>query len=99
MNIIKVVRNTVITTIIGVALFSFSGCGGVDETMMAELNNLRGEVNSLESEANSLKEERSRLEREIADKNAKLQQCEKDKEETKANLKKLPGTTSGNSGM
>jgi cell division protein FtsB len=37
-----------------------------------------------------LKEERSRLEREIAEKNAKLQQCEKDKEETRANLNKLP---------
>ncbi|RPI73234.1 MAG: hypothetical protein EHM47_06495 [Ignavibacteriales bacterium] len=98
MNIIKVVKNTMITTVIGVTLLLWSGCGGVDEAMMAELNNLRDEVNSLESEANSLKEERSTLEREIADKNAKLQQCEKDKEETRANLNKLP-TSTGNTGM
>lgn len=99
MNIIKVVKSTMITTVVGVTLLMWSGCGGVDETMMAELNNLRSEVNSLESEANSLKEDRSRLEREIADKNAKLQQCEKDKEETRANLKKLPSGTGNNSGM
>jgi hypothetical protein len=37
-----------------------------------------------------LKDERAKLEREIADKNAKLQQCAKDKEETKVNLTKLP---------
>ena len=89
MNIIKVVRNTMITVALGFVLLAWSGCGGVDETQLAQLNDLRNEVNSLETEANSLKEERSRLEKEIADKNAKLQQCEKDKEETKANLNKL----------
>ncbi|HSP87366.1 MAG TPA: hypothetical protein VLN45_04485 [Ignavibacteriaceae bacterium] len=90
MNIIKVVKNTMVTAALGILIVAWSGCGGVSEEMMAELNGLRNEVNSLESEANTLKEERSRLEREIADKNAKLQQCEKDKEETRANLKKLP---------
>ena len=44
----------------------------------------------LEKEANSLKDERSKLEKDIAEKNAKLQQCAKDKAETKANLEKLP---------
>ena len=82
-----------VAAVLGTTLVVWSGCGGVDETQMAELNNLRDEVNSLESEANSLKEERSRLEREIAEKNAKLQQCEKDKEETRANLNKLPTGT------
>lgn len=89
MNIIKVVRNTVITAVIGFTVLAWSGCGLSDE-QIAELNGLREEVKSLESEASTLKEERSRLERDIADKNAKLQQCEKDKEETRANLKKLP---------
>ncbi len=90
MNIIKVVRNTMITAVIGFTVLAWSGCGGLSDAQIAELNGLREEVNSLESEANTLKEERSRLERDIADKNAKLQQCEKDKEETRANLKKLP---------
>jgi septal ring factor EnvC (AmiA/AmiB activator) len=89
MNIIKVIRNTIVTAIIAFTVIVWSGCGGVSEAQMAELNNLRNEVRSLESEANSLKEERSRLEREIADKNAKLQQCERDKEETQRNLQKI----------
>lgn len=89
MNIIKVIRNTMVTAIVAFTVIVWSGCGGVSEAQMAELNNLRNEVRSLESEANSLKEERSRLEREIADKNAKLQQCERDKEEARSNLQKL----------
>lgn len=91
MNLFKIVRNTMMAAALGFVLLAWSGCGGVDETQLAELNNLRNEVSSLESEAESLKNERSRLEREVADKNAKLQQCEKDKEETKSNLQKLPG--------
>lgn len=90
MNITKVLRNTAVLASITVATVMFSGCGGVSEAQMEELNNLRNEVNSLEQEANQLRDERSRLEREIAEKNAKLQQCARDKEETQANLEKLP---------
>jgi septal ring factor EnvC (AmiA/AmiB activator) len=90
MKVLKVIRNTAFIASFAIALFIWSGCGGVDEAQMAELNNLRNEVSSLNSEAESLKEQRSTLEREIAEKNAKLQQCEKDKEETRANLEKLP---------
>jgi septal ring factor EnvC (AmiA/AmiB activator) len=90
MNITKVLRNTVVIAGLTVALAVFSGCGGVSEAQMEELNNLRNEVNSLEQEANQLRDERSRLEREVAEKSAKLQQCARDKEETRANLEKLP---------
>jgi chromosome segregation ATPase len=90
MTIIKVVRNSVIIGSFVIAAFMMNGCGGVNEEMMAELNNLRSEVSSLETEASSLKDERARLEREMAEKNAKLQQCAKDKETTQANLQKLP---------
>lgn len=90
MKIIHVVRNTVVIATFAVAAAMVSGCGGVSEAQFQELKNLRAEVSSLEKEANQLKEERSRLEREIAEKNAKLQQCQKDKEQTQANLDKLP---------
>lgn len=90
MKVLKVIRNTAFIASFAIALFIWSGCGGVSEAQLAELNNLRNEVSSLNSEAESLKEQRSTLEREIAEKNAKLQQCEKDKEETRANLEKLP---------
>ncbi len=90
MKITKVLRNTVVIASIAVATTIFSGCGGLSEAQIEELNTLRNEVTSLEQEANQLRDERSRLEREIAEKNAKLQQCARDKEETQANLEKLP---------
>lgn len=90
MKIIRVVRNTAIVATLVITTAVMSGCGGVSEAQLEELNNLRSEVNSLESEANSLKQERASLEKDIAEKNAKLQQCAKDKEEARANLDKLP---------
>ncbi len=90
MKIIQVVRNTAFIATLAVSAAMVSGCGGVSEAQMQELKNLRAEVSSLEKEANQLKDERSALEREIAEKNAKLQQCQKDKEQTQANLDKLP---------
>ena len=90
MKLIKLVRNTTVIAAFAVAVAMFSGCGGVSEAQMEELKNLRAEVNSLQAEANSLRDERSSLERDIAEKNAKLQQCERDKEQTRANLEKLP---------
>jgi septal ring factor EnvC (AmiA/AmiB activator) len=90
MTIRKLVRNIVVIATFSLSAAFISGCGGVDEAQMAELQNLRSEVNALETEANNLKQERSNLERDIAEKNAKLQQCAKDKEQTRANLQKLP---------
>lgn len=90
MNILKTVRGAVVVLSFAVAAILMSGCGGVSEAQMNELNTLRSEVSSLESQSTTLKDERTRLERDIAEKNAKLQQCAKDKEETRANLDKLP---------
>ncbi len=90
MNIMKTVRNSAIIATFAISAAFMSGCGGVSEAQMNDLNNLRSEVQSLESQANQLKDQRSSLEKDMAAKNSKLQQCEKDKEETKANLDKLP---------
>ena len=90
MKLIKLVRNTAVIATFVAATAVLSGCGGVSEAQMQELKNLRAEVNSLQAEANSLRDERSSLEKDIAERNAKLQQCERDKEQTKANLEKLP---------
>ncbi len=75
----------------GIALIvaMLTGCGGVSEEQMAELNALRAEVKSLEKDVNDMKAEKAKLEREIAEKNAKLDQCAKDKEATKANLEAM----------
>ena len=90
MNISKYVRSTIVIAAFAITAFVMSGCGGVSDAEMAQLNDLRSEVKSLQTTADSLKEERSNLEKDIAAKNAKLQECAKDKEETKANLDKLP---------
>lgn len=90
MNLTKAIRNLVIVAVFTASASFLTGCGGLSEAQMEELRNLRSEVSSLEAEAKSLKDERAKLEREMADKNAKLQQCAKDKEETKVNLTKLP---------
>lgn len=71
-------------------LITITGCGGVSEEEMAQLESLRQEVNSLNSEINSLRGEKTKLEREIGEKNAKLEQCARDKEETRKNLENLP---------
>ena len=89
MNILKVVRNTAFVAAFVVTTALISGCGGVSDAQMQQLNDLRSEVNSLQTKADSLKDERSNLEKELAEKNAKLQQCEKDKQETQANLQKM----------
>jgi septal ring factor EnvC (AmiA/AmiB activator) len=73
---------------IGIAMFA--GCGGVSDAQYAELNALREEVKSLEAQANSLKDQKAQLESDIQTVNRKLAECNKQKEETKANLEKLP---------
>jgi predicted nucleic acid-binding Zn-ribbon protein len=73
-----------------VSIGLLAGCGGLSEAQIAELNALRDEVKSLETEANSLKDQKSQLESEIQTINRKLAECNKQKEETKANLEKLP---------
>jgi len=90
MKLIKVAKSLVIVFAITMSASFWAGCGGLSEAQLEELRNLRSEVSSLEAEAKSLKDERARLEKEMADKNAKLQQCKKDQEETKVNLTKLP---------
>ncbi len=89
MKVIKVVRNTAIIAVFAGAAAILNGCGGVSDAQMAELNNLKSEVSSLQAQSNSLKEQRADLQKEIAAKNAKLEDCKKQKEETKANLDKM----------
>ncbi|GAB4131712.1 MAG: hypothetical protein Fur0015_05430 [Ignavibacteriales bacterium] len=87
MNKIKWLINSSVF-ILAVSMFTV-GCGGVDEAQLAQLESLRAEVKSLEKESNSLKSEKTKLEREIAEQQAKLDQCNKEKAEKKANLEKI----------
>ncbi len=90
MKIAKIVRNTLAIGVVAASVAFMSGCGGVNDEMMQQMNDLKAKVSSLQDQASSLKDQRAALEKEIAEKNAKLQQCNKDKEEARANLDKLP---------
>lgn len=89
MTNLKKLFSTALAVLIFAGMISFSGCSGVSEEQMAELEALRTEVKSLEKEVNALKSEKAAIEREIAEKNAKLDQCAKEKAETKKNLEKI----------
>jgi septal ring factor EnvC (AmiA/AmiB activator) len=90
MSLLKSFKTPVIAAVMFVSVALLAGCGGVSEAQYAELNALREEVKSLEADANSLKDQRAQLESEIQTINRKLAECNKQKEETKANLQKLP---------
>lgn len=90
MNITKSLKTAFVIGSLALTTAFLSGCGGLSEAQLAELDALRNEVRSLEAEANSLKDERAKLERDIQDINRKMAECEKQKEETRANLEKLP---------
>ncbi|MGE5683350.1 MAG: hypothetical protein ACM34K_21015 [Bacillota bacterium] len=84
------IKGLMTALIITAGAIGYVGCGGVSDEERAQLESLRQEVNTLNSDVNSLRSERTRYEREIGEKNAKLEQCAKDKEETRSNLEKLP---------
>ncbi len=85
----KRIINSALVVVLVAGIIGFTGCSGVSEEQMAELEALRSEVKALEKEVGSLQAEKSAIEREIAEKNAKLNQCAKEKTETKKNLDKI----------
>lgn len=84
----RIINLALVVVLVG-GIIGFTGCSGVSEEEMAELEALRSEVKALEKEVGSLKTEKAAIEREIAEKNAKLDQCAKEKAETKKNLEKI----------
>ena len=89
MNLLKRFKTPLIAAIMFFSIALLTGCG-LSDAQIAELDNLRTEVKSLEAEANTLKDTKAQLESEIQTINRKLAECNKQKEETKANLQKLP---------
>ena len=89
MNPLKKFKTPVLAGVIFVSMAFLAGCG-LSDAQIAELKALREEVKSLEAEANNLRDQKSQLETEIQTTNRKLAECNKQKEETKANLEKLP---------
>ncbi|UCH66804.1 MAG: hypothetical protein JSW63_06695 [Ignavibacterium sp.] len=90
MNLKKSLKMPAFAGALIVSAALLAGCGGVSDAQYAELDALRQEVRSLEGEANTLKDERAELEAQISGMNRKLAECNKQKEETRANLNKIP---------
>jgi phage shock protein A len=90
MNITKSLRTAVFFGSIVLTTAFFSGCGGLSDAQIKELSDLKSLTSSLETEANALREERTKLEAQVEETNRKLAECEKQKEEARANLEKLP---------
>lgn len=74
---------------IGIAVTGISGCSSVSDEQLKELESLRSEVRSLNNEVNSLKDQKVTLEKEIAERNSKLDECTKLKTETQKNLEMI----------
>ena len=89
MNLLKSFKTPLLAAIFFVSIALLAGCG-LSDAQIAELNNLRTEVKSLEADANSMKDTKAQLESEIQTITRKLAECNTQKEETKANLQKLP---------
>lgn len=79
-------------SILAVSVFSFGlvGCSNKpNEEQMKQLNDLKSEVESLKKDLEQSKADKAKLEKQIGERNAKLQQIDKMKEETKKNLETL----------
>jgi septal ring factor EnvC (AmiA/AmiB activator) len=85
----KRIRSIVVIAMLGLLPIAFFGCGGVTEEQLAQLDQLKKEVASLQKEANTLKGDRENLEKQIAEKNKKLEECMKLKQEVRSNLDKI----------
>jgi len=70
-------------------LGSLSGCGGVSDEQIAQLNQLDREIAELQAKVNSLKSEKSKLEREYNEHQAKLDDCQKNERANKTKFRKI----------
>ena len=67
--------------------FLFTSCSSSpSEEEMAQLQQLKDQVRSLESKVADSQREKSNLEKQIAEKNGKVQQCQSDQEAVKKAL-------------
>ncbi|MFA8342408.1 MAG: hypothetical protein ACEPO8_05495 [Rhodothermaceae bacterium] len=80
--------NAVMAVALIAGAFTVTSCRPNDDDYK-HLDDLTAEVKSLEKEKNSLKSEKAKLERQIAEKQAKLDECAKAKAATKENLSKI----------
>lgn len=79
-NLVKVVTVAVLF-VGGLVLYGCSSSPSDEE--MKQLNDLKAEVTSLETDVHNLESNKADLEKQIAEKNGKLQQCQSDQDAVK----------------
>lgn len=84
----KIMRVVLASAVFSLGSLLLTGCG-VTEEQYKQLDAKKSEVKKLELQATGLKDERTRIENEIAEKNKRLEECNKLKQETQANLAKV----------
>lgn len=68
---------------------ALTGCSNnASEEEMAQLKSLQSEISSLEQQVNARQQEKDGLQKQIADRDAKLKQCQADQDEAKRVLGK-----------
>lgn len=87
MRVTKYIRPIAVMAVFTLGVL-VSGCGPSAE-QLAQLEAKKKEVRALELQADGLKDERARIEKEIAEKNKRVEECNKLKAETQANLAKV----------
>ncbi|MCK6603536.1 MAG: hypothetical protein HUU43_04740 [Ignavibacteriaceae bacterium] len=85
----KSLRMIAMAAVLSIGALSLVGCGGVSAEELAALEALKKETSKLETDNSGLLKQKQALENEIKEKNKKLEECNKQKQETQANLKKM----------
>ncbi len=71
------------------AVLALAGCSSkADEDQLKQLDDLKAEVASLQRDISSKEQQRGTLDREVADKNARIQKCNDDQQTVRQRLGK-----------
>ena len=74
---------------LSVGIVLFAGCSSSpSEQEMAQLDQLKKEVSALEQQVRDQQAQKATIEKQIAEKNAKLKQCQSDQDAVKKSLAK-----------
>jgi septal ring factor EnvC (AmiA/AmiB activator) len=84
----KIIKSILVASLLGGGLILSSCSNSPSDEELKQLSDLKAEVSSLESQVVNKTKEKSTLQKQIDEKNAKLQQCQSDQEAVKKGLGK-----------
>jgi septal ring factor EnvC (AmiA/AmiB activator) len=85
-RMIKSLKYIIFAVCLASALFAAGCSSSPSESEMKMLNDLKDQASALDKQVQNKTSEKSALEKQLADKNAKLQQCQADQEAVKKAL-------------